>query len=137
VTEAWLYVDGGCRSNDSAYPGAMAAGVVLCTDSADAPAAKRSIYLGPNGTNNQAEYLAVIHGLLLAREKGLTRVVVHSDSQLVVRQLIGEYQCNVGELETLRNTVLWFVRLFESVQFKWVPRANNAVADSLATAALP
>ena len=132
----WLYVDGGYRDLPT-IQGAMSAGVVLCLESTDLASVQRSVYLGPAGTNNQAEYLAVLVGLQVAFEHGVSEVIVHSDSQLIVRQLNHEYRVNDETLEVLKNTVLWFCRMFTKVEFRWIPRGSNAMADALASAGLP
>ncbi len=76
-------------------------------------------------TNNEGEYYAICRALEEAAVQGIPRVVVYSDSQLVVNQLNGDYKTKKKSLETLRNIVLWMVSWFESVEFQWIERETN------------
>lgn len=83
-------------------------------------------------TNNQAEYRAVIEGLRLAAERGAERVLVRSDSKLLVEQLAGRFRVKNPTLQRLHREVRAVARSFERVDFEHVRRAENAEADALA-----
>jgi ribonuclease HI len=88
------------------------------------------------GTNNQAEYHALILGLRHALAAGATDVVVHGDSQLVLRQLRGEYRVRKAELKPLHAEAGKLLARFASARLEWVPRAENAVADEASKRAI-
>ena len=82
-----LHIDGGSRGN----PGPAGAGVVIrCVDTGKF-LHEHGYFLG-RATNNAAEYAGLIRGLEAAQKLGATHVAVHSDSQLMVRQLLGQYR---------------------------------------------
>jgi len=84
----------------------------------------------PSMSNNVAEYAAVLSALIWLRDHGYARehVVVYTDSQLVVRQLQGHYQCSVPLLINLRDRVLKEATNFKT-EYAWVPREQNQEAD--------
>ncbi|CAL2270921.1 unnamed protein product [Prunus armeniaca] len=83
-------------------------------------------------TNNKAEYEALIIGLEILKEMKATRVLVYGDSQLVINQLTGEYQCTSENLTAL-NTADEFSR----ISFVHVPRAESHEANEMAQRTLP
>ncbi|MBY0370770.1 ribonuclease HI family protein [bacterium] len=87
-------------------------------------------------TNNVAEYEGVIQGLARCQELGATEVTVKSDSQVLVRQLNGEYKIKAPHLQTLAQKARELSRGFEKVSFIHIPREENSLADKLANAAL-
>ena len=121
-----LYTDGASRGNqgDAAW-----AYVIVKNGSV---VAGRSEYIG-TATNNVAEYHAVINGLSAAREFTRERVVVRSDSELIVRQLTGKYRITKEHLAALADEVRRLVREFSEVRFESVPREHPCiqVADRL------
>lgn len=130
-----LHTDGGARGN----PGPAAIGYVIEGDGLD----RREFgeYIGET-TNNDAEYRAAIAGLkklksLIGSEKcSQADVVVTMDSELVVKQMNGEYKVKHPELQNL-FVELWNLKLdFNSVSFKHVMREENAGADKLVNQAL-
>jgi ribonuclease HI len=129
-----INTDGGSRNN----PGDAAIGVVL-----HLPGGVKgySEAIG-KATNNVAEYRAVIFGLkkakqLLGGEKArLTEVEIRSDSELVVSQLRGEFQIKEESLKLLFVDVWNLKQEFKSVDFEYIPREENAEADSLVNRAL-
>lgn len=125
--EAVLHVDGASFSN----PGPSGAGVVL-TLGGDV-VAERSIDLGW-GTNNEAEYKALIEGLREASEHGLRELLVVSDSQLLVKQMQGEYRVKEPRLRKLKQQADARLLDFDSVRFEHTLRAGNERADALAKA---
>lgn len=87
-------------------------------------------------TNNVAEYKALLRGLEEAAALGATTVHVQSDSELLVRQLLGEYKVRHEALIPLHREALARLRRFDHVHVFHVPRARNAAADDLANRAL-
>lgn len=83
-------------------------------------------------TNNVAEYSAVIAGLGRAAQLGLKDVVVHADSQLVIRQMTGQYRVKDATLQFLKAKADALLPFFSSVSFVHIPREQNTVADALA-----
>jgi len=127
---ATLFTDGGARGN----PGPAAYGLVIY-DSEGNELLRRAVRIG-RATNNVAEYSAVIAGLELARQLGITGLDVYLDAQLVVRQLTGEYRTKDPRLAELKTRTLALARELTRVRFHFIPREKNRLADSLVSAAL-
>jgi ribonuclease HI len=123
--EAVLYVDGASFGN----PGPSGIGVVLVRDGETV--VTRSEDIG-YGTNNQAEYKALLSGLREALERGVKRLLVRSDSQLLVRQMTGAYKVKAKPLQQLRMQAQALVNEFDDIVFEDVRREYNEVADELA-----
>jgi ribonuclease HI len=87
-------------------------------------------------TNNEAEYQALIAGLECAREQGYEKVVAEGDSELVVRQVRGQYNVGADNLEPLYDRVRELVAEFRDFDIRHVKRAKNEGADDLANEAL-
>jgi tryptophan 2,3-dioxygenase len=123
-------VDGGARGN----PGPAAAAAVLSAPGGEelAEAAER---IG-TATNNVAEYRALLLGLAKARELGATEVEVVNDSELIAKQVTGEYRVKNADLKPLHAEALDALRGFERWSIRSVPRAQNAGADKLVNQAL-
>ncbi|MGQ0535730.1 MAG: ribonuclease HI family protein [Methanobacteriota archaeon] len=123
--EAVLEFDGACSGN----PGPMGIGVVLRIPGA------RPVEVGEGlvgtGTNNIAEYSALVRGLRLAAERGVRRLLVRGDSQLVIRQMNGEWRVNDARLAELHEEATALSRAFEQVRYEWVPRERNTRANEL------
>ncbi len=124
-----LFCDGASRGN----PGPSSFGYVILEK--DAPIAERGGRL-PNGTNNTAEYEGLIHGLVHCKELGASRVLVKSDSQLLVRQMLGQYKVKTPHILALVNRAKQLMGAFEKVGFEHIPREQNTQADKLANQAL-
>jgi ribonuclease HI len=86
------------------------------------------------GTNNQAEYRALEAGLRAAMNHGARDVHVRSDSQLLMRQMTGEYKVKDGKLRLLKSEIDHIRSGFDRVKFEYVPREQNERADVLAKA---
>lgn len=123
--EGVLYVDGASFGN----PGPSGAGIVL--SAGGETIVERSEDTG-YGTNNQAEYRALLEGLAEAAQRGIRRLVVRSDSQLLVRQMNGEYKIKAKGLKGLKAEADALRERFDHVGFEHVPRERNARADELA-----
>jgi ribonuclease HI len=83
-------------------------------------------------TNNVAEYRAAIEGLRLASEHGAERVLLRSDSRLLIEQLAGRFKVKARNLIPLHLDARAAMRAFREVGLEHVPRAQNADADALA-----
>jgi ribonuclease HI len=83
-------------------------------------------------TNNEAEYLALKRALELALERGARQVEVRLDSELVYRQVRGEYRVLDRRLQALYEGVRELASRFEQFEVRWVPRQENAEANRLA-----
>lgn len=92
-------------------------------------------YIG-EATNNEAEYTALIRGLESALEKGYTDVIAEGDSQLVVRQVRGQYNVGADNLIPLYEEVQELVEEFDRFEIRHVKRSKNEGADDLANEAL-
>ncbi len=121
IDQVQLYTDGGSKGN----PGAGSIGIVLCT-SDNKLLHEFSVCIG-ECTNNVAEYSAIIKGLELAA--GYTRrdVTCFSDSELVVKQINGDYRIKKSHLLRLFLEVRHRVDLFRSVTFQHVSRKNQRI----------
>jgi ribonuclease HI len=123
-------VDGGARGN----PGPAAVGAVV-TDPQGAVLAERGDYIG-EATNNVAEYRAVLLGLELAREVGANEVEVINDSELVARQIGGQYKVKHAGLKPLFLETMAALREFDRWSVRNVRREQNERADELVNEAL-
>jgi ribonuclease HI len=123
--EATLYADGGSRGN----PGPAASGAVL-VDPDGSLLAEVGEYLGI-ATNNVAEWTALVLGLEAAEKRGIRRLAVRLDSELVVRQLRGEYRVKHADLQPLHRRAIAVIRRFEHLDVQHVPRKQNVLADAL------
>ncbi len=92
-------------------------------------------YLG-QGTNNYAEYQALLHCLRRAIRLGCKSIRVYSDSQLLVRQILGEYRVRDPRLKRLREEALELISRFQSFEIKHIPRELNPDANRLAAKVL-
>ncbi len=90
----------------------------------------------PRMTNNEAEYCAILFALEQVSCLTPREVHIFSDSEVVVRQLRGEYGANVASMQQLRDRVLALARQFPCVTFTRVPRDENTLADALASEAV-
>ena len=123
---AIVYTDGASRGN----PGPSGIGVVVRNESHDVI----ETYAGYVGvtTNNHVEYQALIKGLQMALARGCTEVSMRLDSQVVVRQVLGEYRVKDTRLELLHAWVMDLLGRFDRWEIAHVRREMNAFADKLA-----
>jgi ribonuclease H / adenosylcobalamin/alpha-ribazole phosphatase len=128
--KARLSTDGGARGN----PGPAAYGYVLETEDGTVLAAHGEA-IGP-ATNNVAEYRALVAGLQKALELGIDELDVVSDSQLLVRQMTGEYKVKNEALRRLSLEAAALARRLNRVAYRSVPREHNELADRLVNEAL-
>lgn len=125
-----LYCDGASRGN----PGQAGAGAVL-VDASGEIKGQYGEYLG-QATNNVAEYRALILGMKMARNLGVKKIQVFADSELLVRQLKGQYRVRAPHLLPLYDAARRASQDFESFAISHVPREMNSLADRLANAAI-
>jgi len=128
--KAKLSTDGGARGN----PGPAAFGYVLETEDGTVLDA-RGEAIGV-ATNNVAEYRALIAGLEAALERGVTELEVVSDSELVVKQMRGEYKVKNAALRELSAEAARLARRLDKVVYTAVRREHNELADRLVNEAL-
>ncbi len=125
-----LFSDGGSRGN----PGPAGCGAVLLDPAGRQVGAWRQ-YLGL-ATNNHAEYQGLILGLTRAAELGVRELTVLMDSELLVRQLSGQYQVKSPQLKPLYEQARRLLAGFARVQVRHIPREQNRQADALANQAM-
>jgi probable phosphoglycerate mutase len=127
---ARLYADGGARGN----PGPAAYGYVLEAEDGTVLASEgRSIGVA---TNNVAEYRGLLAGLAKAVELSIAELDVRLDSELIVKQMRGEYRVRSESLRTLSVEAARLARQLGQVDYRHVPRERNELADSLVNQAL-
>jgi ribonuclease HI len=126
----FLYTDGAARGN----PGPSGAGWVLCNPQEDEVLSGHQ-FLG-HRTNNQAEYEAVIYGLEAIADCEIENIVIRADSQLMVRQLLGEYRVKNVDLKPLHAKALQLLSTFTQVKIEHIRREYNVPADRQANLAL-
>ena len=125
-----VHVDGGARGN----PGPAAAAAVVSNPDGDV-LDEASVTLGET-TNNVAEYRGLLLGLERARELGGTEVEVINDSELIAKQVNGEYKVKSPDLAALHERAHRALEGFASWSIRSVPRAQNTAADALVNRAL-
>lgn len=126
ISELVVHADGASRGN----PGPAAAAVVAY-DTGGTELTSRAKRLG-KATNNVAEYNACILALELAADFGVPNVTVRMDSELVVKQMKGEYKIRNENLAVLAGKARELAAGFDRCVWEHVPRAGNAAADKLA-----
>ena len=122
--------DGGSRGN----PGPAAAGVVLRADDGT-----ELVTLGKfigRATNNVAEYSGLIAGLEEAKSLGATKLIVRGDSELVIKQMKGQYRVKNPGLKPLFEKAKSLAAGFASVKFEHNLRDKNETADRMANLAM-
>ncbi len=135
-----IHTDGGSRGN----PGPAAIGVTIESHDHDPDAPKwfkkYKERIG-EATNNVAEYKALIKALveakkILKKESKLTDLEVRMDSELICRQMIGQYKVKDANMRVLFDEAQKLIPNFKSVRFLHIPRENNKEADKLVNEAL-
>ena len=121
-----LMVDVAARGN----PGDACCGAVICDESGKV-VKELSRYLGRT-TNNVAEYEGLLMGLDALVQLGRKKISVQSDSQLLVRQLNGEYRVKDEKLKVLYQRAMTLLRQFDAYRILHVYREMNKLADRLA-----
>jgi ribonuclease HI/thymidylate kinase len=128
--EYTLYFDGASRGN----PGRSGLGFLVYKDNDDIY--KCSKYIGDNYTNNYAEYMGVYEGLKWCFENKINNLTIKGDSQLVIKQLKGEYKVNSPNLQELYDKCSKLLKLFDNYELYHIDRKLNSEADKLANLSL-
>ena len=126
-----LFTDGGSRGN----PGQAAVGVVLEDPSSGVTLREHYERIGIE-TNNVAEYRALIEGLKIAKRYHPNVLVCHLDSELIVKQLNGEYRVKMPTLQAFVDEITELSVDFPKILYKHIPRNDNHRADALVNRAL-
>ena len=126
----FLYADGGSRGN----PGPAGIGAVIL-DSKKKKVKEVFKYIGET-TNNNAEYNALICGLEEVRALGGDEVIVNLDSELVVKQINGEYRVKNADIKPLFEKAINTLKNFKSFEIRHIDRAKNKDADKLVNKAI-
>ncbi|CAK9168984.1 unnamed protein product [Ilex paraguariensis] len=119
-----LCVDGSSNSKGS--------GIDILLVSPDGVVVEQAVRLGFKASNNEAEYEALISGLRLAEATGVTDLVFHCDSMLVVNQFNGEFETRNPRMKTYHHEVTTVIRKFGKIDIKQVSRDKNVHANALA-----
>jgi ribonuclease HI len=120
-----LQFDGASKSN----PGISGAGAVIYEN--DNEIWSESIFVGIKETNNYAEYKGLILGLNKATELGIRNILVQGDSQLIIKQMKGEYKVNSENLIGLYNEAKQLEKEFHNIHYEHIYRNKNKRADQL------
>ncbi|GAB4189744.1 MAG: hypothetical protein Kow00105_04120 [Phycisphaeraceae bacterium] len=126
-----IHFDGGSRGN----PGPASAGVVITDAETGRPVHEAGYFLG-RCTNNVAEYTGLIRSLEVAKKMGAGEVDIFSDSQLLVRQILGEYRVKSPDLKPLYEKAVRLLDGFDAWHIEHVRRDGNQRADELANLAM-
>jgi len=126
-----IHFDGGSRGN----PGPASAGVVIIETDSGKPLREVGYFLG-KCTNNVAEYQGLLHSLAEAKTLDGSDLEIFSDSQLLVRQITGEYRVKSPDLKPLHQKAKTLLSGFKSWRIEHVMREGNQRADELANLAM-
>ncbi|MHA1322287.1 MAG: ribonuclease HI family protein [Candidatus Helarchaeota archaeon] len=126
-----MFVDGASRGN----PGPSGIGIVI-QDHAGNKLKEYSAFLGRNLTNNQAEYVAVLKALELAKTLGDKVILIYSDSELIVKQLKGIYRVQNELLGKMYKKIKDLEKFFAKIDYLHIRREKNQEADRLANQAI-
>ena len=129
MADLTIYIDGACKGN----PGPAGIGVVIKKNGETIKEISKSI---GEGTNNIAEYSALIQALEEALEKKADSVQIYTDSELVYKQITGEYKVKHPNVSALHLKARLLMTRFKDIKITHVLREKNKQADKLATAAL-
>ena len=121
-----MYIDGASRGN----PGE--AGIGIRIERASGEVLEEVSRRIGRATNNEAEYAALLEGLRHATTYQPTRILIRSDSQLLTRQIVGEYRVKSAHLKPRYREALALLRTFPEWEIEHVPREDNTSADRLA-----
>ena len=127
--ELLVFIDGASKGN----PGPSGIGVIICRGGE--PVENISRYIG-HATNNVAEYSALICGLLECLNRKADSVVMHTDSQLLARQINGEYKVRHPGILELYSQSRQLIAGIKNFSIRHIPRTENRGADKLANDAV-
>ncbi|KRX09581.1 Ribonuclease H-like domain [Pseudocohnilembus persalinus] len=121
-----MFFDGACQGN----PGLSGAGYIIKTGS-NQVVFKNSLFLGLPRTNNQAEYFGFIYGLYSCFLLGIKKIDVFGDSQLILKQVGGEYRVKKAELKPFHELAMNLYNSFDQIKLGHIDREFNFEADEL------
>ncbi len=126
-----VYFDGACNDNGSVNAD-TGVGFWVYDESTQSELFRSSAY-GGKGTNNTAEYKALITALqlLIALEQTDKEIIVQGDSNLIINQVFGTWKCKQKHLIPLRDQAKHLLSKFKNIRGKWIPRNENKLADEL------
>ena len=130
LKKAIMYTDGGARGN----PGIAGIGIVI-EDKHGNVIREISQYIGEQ-TNNVAEYKALSRGLEVALDLGIKEIICYLDSELVVKQIKGEYKVKNERMIPMYNMVMPLIKKFDNFEIIHVKRESNKKADKLVNKAI-
>jgi len=130
IKKFYIYTDGCSKGN----PGPAGIGVVIL-DAKKKKVKEIYKYIG-EATNNIAEYNALLNGLEESLLMGSNEIVAYLDSELVAKQLNGEYRVKDSNIKPLFERALGFLKRFNSFEIKHIERSKNKEADKLANKAI-
>lgn len=120
-----MYFDGCSKGN----PGSSGAGAVIYKNGEEIWS--NSYFVGENATNNVAEYFGLIRGLKRAIKMNIHHLSVKGDSQLIIKQMTGQYQVKSESMVELYNIAKELETRFENISYEHVYRKYNKRADQL------
>jgi ribonuclease HI len=123
--EYTMFFDGCCKGN----PGKGGAGAVIYKNGTEIWA--QAIYVGDMCTNNISEYVGLILGLQQAKNMNIKTLFVKGDSQLVIKQMKGEYKVSSPNIMDPHNDAKSIAKFFDKIEFQHVYRTFNKRADEL------
>ena len=129
-SQATLYIDGASSGN----PGPSGIGIVIY-DEQGSKAKTLSKYIG-HATNNFTEYIALLYGLQETLILGYRSVIVNTDSELVAKQINGEYKIKDTNLKLIYHLVRHLIEAMSSFKIRQIERGENKEADRLARSAI-
>lgn len=129
--QALIHIDGGARGN----PGPAAAGVCITTPDGSEALHEAGYWLGKM-TNNEAEYQGLLHALKAAADLQFEAIHIRSDSELMVKQINGQYRVKATNLKPLFAEATVLLARFDRWSIEHVRREKNKRADQLANRAM-
>jgi len=127
--ELTIFTDGACYPN----PGKMGIGIVIYKEGKIFKEIGKKI---GKGTNNIAEYQALINGLKEAKKLGASTIKIFSDSNLMIQQIEGNYSIKKEHLARLNEKALEILKTFDSFEITYIPREKNRIANRLSIRAI-
>jgi ribonuclease HI len=129
-----LQFDGACRGNPSNILGL---GYIIKNSNKTETIEEGSYrFTTSSGTNNEAEYYALIKGMKLALDCNIKSIVIEGDSNLIINQMMGKYQVKAENLMPLYNSAKILEEQFDYIEYRHIKREFNKEADKLANKAL-
>ncbi len=128
-----LRFDGACRGNPSDVIGI---GCLIYNDTSTLCQKSEHYFMPDKGTNNVAEYKALIDGLEMAKENSITKINIQGDSQLIINQMTGVYKVKAENLIPLYEKAKQLETYFDKINYSHIKREFNKAADKLANLAL-